>query len=252
MSKPRALVEVKPATAKGLLFGQPQWVGLIIRPLNYSLKGAYVHISAGQGLHLEASQPALLEISPAFQPEAHSTLPNREGPRAISHSILRRQQDIHSAESEENLGTENPPDSSFPGRPQRLEYKNGKVELLDWASRVASVLWIQVESDSDFDVSAVSAGTQQLPSSPPSPELKHLLSDATHINTSLEGLHRSLSLGTSAKETGAVHSVPEGLENGALGYKLPVMNGSLSSKVGVRTLNVKIEFGSSHSRLYDR
>lgn len=34
---------------------EPQWVGIIVRPINYSLKGAVLHIDTGPGLEIEKS-----------------------------------------------------------------------------------------------------------------------------------------------------------------------------------------------------
>ncbi|KAJ9568518.1 hypothetical protein OSB04_004484 [Centaurea solstitialis] len=42
--KPRSLVDLAAAVSSALLMNEPQWVGIIVKPLNYSLKGAVLHI----------------------------------------------------------------------------------------------------------------------------------------------------------------------------------------------------------------
>ncbi|KAJ3681363.1 hypothetical protein LUZ60_015852 [Juncus effusus] len=58
--KPRPLVDIASAVSSFLLMNELQWIGLIINPLNYSLKGGILRIDAGPGLVIEESH--LIEI----------------------------------------------------------------------------------------------------------------------------------------------------------------------------------------------
>ncbi|KAF6138196.1 hypothetical protein GIB67_011036 [Kingdonia uniflora] len=51
--KPRSLVDLTAAVSSALLMNEPQWVGLIVRPITYSLRGAILHIDTGPGLKIE-------------------------------------------------------------------------------------------------------------------------------------------------------------------------------------------------------
>ncbi|KAI4987540.1 hypothetical protein ZWY2020_020340 [Hordeum vulgare] len=44
--KPRALVDITPAVSSALLMNELQWIGLIVKPIDYSLKGGILHIDA--------------------------------------------------------------------------------------------------------------------------------------------------------------------------------------------------------------
>ncbi|PQM39566.1 trafficking protein particle complex II-specific subunit 130 homolog [Prunus yedoensis var. nudiflora] len=53
--KPRPLVDLVAAVSSALLINEPQWVGIIARPINYSLKGAVLYVDTGPGLKIEDS-----------------------------------------------------------------------------------------------------------------------------------------------------------------------------------------------------
>ncbi|XP_076903385.1 trafficking protein particle complex II-specific subunit 130 homolog isoform X1 [Bidens hawaiensis] len=59
--KPRSLVDLYPAVSSALLINRPQWVGIVIKPLNYSLKGARLHIDVGPSLKIEESRAIEIE-----------------------------------------------------------------------------------------------------------------------------------------------------------------------------------------------
>nr|GEZ35520.1 trafficking protein particle complex II-specific subunit 130 homolog [Tanacetum cinerariifolium] len=59
--KPRALVDLAAAVSSALLMNEPQWVGIIVKPINYSLKGAVLHIDTGPGLKIEESNAIEME-----------------------------------------------------------------------------------------------------------------------------------------------------------------------------------------------
>jgi hypothetical protein len=236
VAKSRPLVEVESAITKGLLFGEPQWVGLIIRPLNYSLQSALLHISSGPGSQFESCQTALLEISSTFQPDTNEVLVTSDGGL---------KQNCATSEVEDNCTPGRAsPDLVGQGRQEHLHFKDGNVELPEWASMVATVLWIQVKADPDFDVSKNSSGVPELvsPSSSPS----KILPVAPQTSTS------SAVTGETGASVAVEEPVTENLENGIVGQEYLLSNGSLLSKVGGRALNVKIMFGASRSRVYER
>ena len=113
MHKPRPLVDIVAAVSSALLMNELQWVGLIIKPMNYSLKGAILHIDTGPGLRISESH--MLEIedyTKAMQRGDHAGDLKREG--ASSHVF------------------------------QQLQLEDGKLTLPDWTSDITTVLWLPV------------------------------------------------------------------------------------------------------------
>ncbi|XP_050368156.1 trafficking protein particle complex II-specific subunit 130 homolog [Argentina anserina] len=53
--KARPLVDFAAAISSALLINETQWVGIIVRPINYSLKGAVLYVDTGPGLKIEDS-----------------------------------------------------------------------------------------------------------------------------------------------------------------------------------------------------
>ncbi|KAI5397079.1 hypothetical protein KIW84_063053 [Lathyrus oleraceus] len=60
-AKPRALVDLDAAVSYTLLINEHQWVGILVRPLNYSLKAAVLHIDTGPGLEIEETNIVEME-----------------------------------------------------------------------------------------------------------------------------------------------------------------------------------------------
>ncbi|KAL5730140.1 hypothetical protein ACHQM5_003000 [Ranunculus cassubicifolius] len=106
--KPRALVDLNAAISSALLMNEPQWIGLIIRPIYYSLKGAVLHIDTGPGLTIEDSH--VMEIE------------------SYNNSDTQTNDDRYNADKEFT----------------QLTLQDGKVHLPDWASEKTSVLWFPV------------------------------------------------------------------------------------------------------------
>ncbi|XP_077243239.1 CLUB isoform X2 [Tasmannia lanceolata] len=114
--KPRPLVDLAAAISSALLMNEPQWVGIIVRPINYSLKGAILHIDTGPGLMIESHMIEMESYS-----EAH-------------------------AGGGESDDREKDASSVVTGEFKQLPLKNGEIELPDWASSATSVLWFPVRA----------------------------------------------------------------------------------------------------------
>lgn len=117
--RPRALVDLTPAVSSALLINNPQWIGIIVRPMNYSLKGGVLNIETGPGLKIEDSH--VIEV------EKYVNL----SPQIAGKSETVGEQDDSIREMEQ------------------LTLQDGKVMLPDWASEVTSVLWIPILAMSD-------------------------------------------------------------------------------------------------------
>ncbi|CAA6658433.1 unnamed protein product [Spirodela intermedia] len=107
--KPRQLVDISAAISSALLMNEPQWVGLVIRPLDYPLRGAILHIDTGPELVVEDSQ--MIEI------ESYEKA--REGALHVE--------------------TEDPNGNGTDGR----------IAIPDWASNLTSIIWLPVHAVSN-------------------------------------------------------------------------------------------------------
>lgn len=121
MFKPRALVDLTPAVSSPLLINEVQWVGIIVKPIDYPLKGGVLHIDTGPGLEVEESHVIEMD-SPT-----------------TSHKSVADGGDCEPG----NL------DSSHIREVTQLNLQDGKILLPDWASDRTSVLWIPVRAVSD-------------------------------------------------------------------------------------------------------
>ncbi|KAJ9671728.1 hypothetical protein PVL29_025436 [Vitis rotundifolia] len=135
VSKPRPLVDLAAAISSALLMNEPQWVGIIVRPINYSLKGAVLYIDTGPGLKIEESHP--IEI------ERHSDV-------------------SQSATDMESCDQARKKDSSVVIEEfKQLTLQNGRIELPDWASNITSVIWFPISAISDKLARGTSSVTSQ-------------------------------------------------------------------------------------------
>ncbi|KAG2610850.1 hypothetical protein PVAP13_4KG224500 [Panicum virgatum] len=112
--KPRALVDITPAVSSALLMNELQWIGLIVKPIDYSLKGGILHIDAGAELKIEQSQ--MIEIE------------NYRGDM-------------------DHAGSAN--STAEAGKVEKIPIENGKIELPDWASDVTTLVWFPVRAIDD-------------------------------------------------------------------------------------------------------
>ncbi|XP_068639813.1 trafficking protein particle complex II-specific subunit 130 homolog [Aristolochia californica] len=117
--KPRPLVDLAAATSSALLMDEPQWVGLVVKPINYSLKGAILHIDTGPGLMIEES--CLIELERCANKMNATHVENLKDGKKDNLSHV----------TEEYM---------------QLALENGKIQLPDWASNITSVLWIPIQA----------------------------------------------------------------------------------------------------------
>ncbi|KAK9688979.1 hypothetical protein RND81_09G026100 [Saponaria officinalis] len=122
--KPRALVDLTPAISSALLLNETQWVGIIVKPIDYSLKGGVLHIDTGPGLEVDKSHGIEMEICKTAPGSIIADM-GESSPRKEDHP---------SFQSEEVT---------------RLTIENGQIQFPDWASDAASVLWVPVRAISD-------------------------------------------------------------------------------------------------------
>ncbi|KAM1311019.1 hypothetical protein PS2_007524 [Malus domestica] len=121
--KPRPLVDLVAAVSAALLINEPQWVGIIVRPINYSLKGAILYVDTGPGLKIEDSHFIEMESyadaskSSVGVADCNGTL--KDGSLAI--------------------------DKNF----EQLPLFDDRVEFPHWASNLTSILWIPVRAISE-------------------------------------------------------------------------------------------------------
>ncbi|KAJ0608475.1 putative trafficking protein particle complex subunit 11 [Helianthus annuus] len=126
--KPRALVDLAAAVSSALLMNEPQWLGIIVKPINYSLKGAVLHIDTGPGLKIEESQPIEMEM----------------------YTYTDTSKSANGLNDKNNTSTD---------METQLTLKDGSLELPGWASDITSVLWVPVRAINDGLARGTSAGT---------------------------------------------------------------------------------------------
>ncbi|XP_044472800.1 trafficking protein particle complex II-specific subunit 130 homolog isoform X2 [Mangifera indica] len=117
---PRPLVDLTAAVSSPLLINEAQWVGIIVRPIDYSLKGAILHIDTGPGLMIE---------------ESHFI--DMESYISVSESVPKLK-NCHSNQKNSSLAV----NKDF----EQLHLDDGRIQLPDWASNVNSILWIPVRA----------------------------------------------------------------------------------------------------------
>ncbi|RZS24172.1 hypothetical protein BHM03_00057211, partial [Ensete ventricosum] len=123
------LVDIAAAVSSALLMNEIQWLGLIVKPIKYSLKGALLSIDTGPGLMIDESH--MIEIDDHVKP---------------------MEDKVHADELD--ITKEN----AFSTVKFKLVLENGKVALPDWASDITTVLWFPVRAIDDRMAVAASAG----------------------------------------------------------------------------------------------
>lgn len=99
---------------------EPQWIGIIVKPINYSLKGAVLHIDPGPGLMIE---------------KAHGIEIEKHGSGSQIGDV--------SASSQEEIC------SPVAAEVKKLTLEDGSIELPEWTSNITSVLWVPLKAISD-------------------------------------------------------------------------------------------------------
>ncbi|XP_033138683.1 trafficking protein particle complex II-specific subunit 130 homolog isoform X1 [Brassica rapa] len=122
VSKPRALVDLASAVSSALLINEAQWIGIIVHPINYSLKGAILHIDTGPGLKIEDSYGIEME-------------------RYV-------ETDCDAGTSKAEVSVEDSPVSPKQDS-EVLNLCDGKIVFSEWASNVSSIMWVPVRALSE-------------------------------------------------------------------------------------------------------
>ncbi|XVF18963.1 hypothetical protein REPUB_Repub11eG0069400 [Reevesia pubescens] len=133
--KPRPLVDLSAAISSALLINESQWIGIIAQPINYSLKGAVLHIDTGTGLKMEESHSIEME---SYRNASQSSADMANSGEARKDSSLAANKDF-----------------------EQLSLLNGKIEFPDWSSDVTSILWIPVHAIDDKLARGSSTGAPQ-------------------------------------------------------------------------------------------
>lgn len=128
--KPRPLVDIAAAVSSALLMNEIQWLGLIVKPIKYSLKGALLSIDTGPGLMIDESH--MIEIDDHVKP--------MEDKVHADELDITRENAISTVEF------------------KQFVLENGKIALPDWASDITTVLWFPVRAIDDRMAVGASAG----------------------------------------------------------------------------------------------
>ena len=121
--KPRALVDLDAAVSSALLINEDQWVGILVRPVNYSLKAAVLHIDTGPGLEIKELHVIEMETDAAGVSRGDDDQVQNDGAQ------------IRTLNSDKKF--------------ERLTLHDGKIKFPNWASDTPSILWVLVRAISD-------------------------------------------------------------------------------------------------------
>ncbi len=133
MRKPRALVDITPAVSSALLMNELQWIGLIVKPIDYSLKDGILHIDAGAGLKIEESQ--MIEIETYGSDVEH--VGDTDASKTSSSSTDTR-------------------------KVEKVPIEDGKIKIPDWASDVTTLVWFPVRAIDDTIARGASPGLYKI------------------------------------------------------------------------------------------
>ncbi|GFP78584.1 trafficking protein particle complex ii-specific subunit 130 homolog [Phtheirospermum japonicum] len=128
VANPRSLVDLAAAVSSALLMNESQWVGIIVKPLNYSLKGAVLQIDTGPGLRIKESH--------GFEIEKHEL----------------------GSQNMDNLDKSSENHSPVSTEVRQLTLEDGKINLPDWTSNITSVLWVPLRAVSEGLAKGTTAG----------------------------------------------------------------------------------------------
>ncbi|QHN96069.1 uncharacterized protein DS421_18g615190 [Arachis hypogaea] len=121
--RPRALVDLDAAVSSPLLTNERQWIGILVRPINYSLKGAVLYIDTGPGLEIDDSH--------VIEMETYADVSEND-----DNKVQKDGAQIDSLNYEKKV--------------ERLTLHNGKIEFPNWASDTPSIIWVLVRAMSDM------------------------------------------------------------------------------------------------------
>ncbi|MCO5582966.1 hypothetical protein L7F22_036870 [Adiantum nelumboides] len=214
VSEPRPLLEITCVVSWGLLINESQWLGLIIRSIDYSLKGSVLQLSSGAGLQIDDGQ--VCELEGAGKLLKGGT--QKQSPKELGYSLTAIENGFVAKGKDKQL----------------LLLKSGKLSLPDLASEHATVLWLRVKAIQNRSANCFQ--TSSSPSTPSSPLKDHgnHLANGTFLGNSptFDKSLASLSSGQDKKKQGSF-----------------LMRDSQSA--GVRKLDVKLEYGAALSRIYE-
>ncbi|MBA0716558.1 hypothetical protein Golax_015378, partial [Gossypium laxum] len=128
--KPRPLADLSASISSALLINETQWIGIIAQPINYSLKGAVLHIDTGPGLMIEESHSIEME---SYKKAGQGSVGMANSGDATKDSSAAAKDCSPAA------------DKHF----EQLCLVSGKIEFPDWAGDVSSILWIPIRAIDD-------------------------------------------------------------------------------------------------------
>lgn len=233
VSQPRTLVTMKAAVSWRLLFDEPQWVGIIISPVDYSLVSARVTISAGRDLDLDLDQTTQVEAFSVERDSHAAEDSKKEIGSSAADDEMPPLEEIVTGEDGKTT-TDDLVVSSGP-RKEVVTIKQGRVDLPDWASHVSSVLWLRVTAHTNNGRQpAADDLSSLLPASPRSP---------------ISPQRGTTAVGSPAKVVVAtVDSLSGSPDNRSPRHDSP----GVTASEDFRSLDVKLEFGAAQSRVFER
>ncbi|CAI5507851.1 unnamed protein product [Closterium sp. Naga37s-1] len=229
VSPSRHLLDMAPVVDQPLLLGEPQWLGLLLHPLSYSLAGSLLRLAGGPGLLLPPNQTVECQRLPPAYPSAL------------------RQPGKHKAG-----------DGEVPeGGSEAVAMVAGSLHLPSWCADCPTVVWVQACAFRDRPSPPVLVPAASSPSSSPTSSQQRQQAGGA------EGMSSSASFSSTDWNSSSIGSVSsrssrDGSPSGDSAPQQATGTGGARGQAGaasvaaVRVVRCVVEYGTPRSRVFEK
>ncbi|CAI5979986.1 unnamed protein product [Closterium sp. NIES-64] len=229
VSPSRHLLDMAPVVDQPLLLGEPQWLGLLLHPLSYSLAGSLLRLAGGPGLLLPPNQTVECQRLPPAYP-----------------SVLRQP------------GKDKAGDGEVPeGGSEAVAMVAGSLHLPSWCADCPTVVWVQACAFRDRPSPPVLVPAASSPSSSPTSSQQRQQAGGA------EGMSSSASFSSTDWNSSSIGSVSsrssrDGSPSGDSAPQQATGTGGARGQAGaaavaaVRVVRCVVEYGTPRSRVFEK
>ncbi|CAI5473413.1 unnamed protein product [Closterium sp. Yama58-4] len=229
VSPSRHLLDMAPVVDQPLLLGEPQWLGLLLHPLSYSLAGSLLRLAGGPGLLLPPNQTVQCQRLPPAYPSA-----------------LRQP-------AKDKGGDGEVPE----GGSEAVAMVAGSLHLPSWCADCPTVVWVQACAFRDRPAPPVLVPAASSPSSSPTSSQQRQQAGA------VEGMSSSASFSSTDWGSSSIGSVSsrssrDGSPSGDSAPQQATGTGGARGQAGaaavaaVRVVRCVVEYGTPRSRVFEK